>query len=150
MTTFVNIIIATTTAFLFPLVSGDHIQEIDPPIPEARVIEVIDVPEEKPIPEKEITHEEIACNCYNLLLNHFREVPRMVEIFAAATTTLGNTAVFMYPPNEEWPEGIPHVAVVTSAAEETFEVEEYNYHECKYSTRTVSRDDVRLVGFINL
>ena len=109
------------------------------------------LPVTKPIPEPDVTHREVECNCMNLLNKYFSDVPFMKEIQASAGVAFGNVAVFMYPPTEDFPDGMPHVAVTTGYMEAgTFQIEEYNYHECKQSRRMISFTDPRLVGFTTL
>ena len=109
------------------------------------------LPITKPIPEPDVTHREEACNCYNLLKKHFSDVPFMQEIQSRAGVAFGNVAVFMYPPTEDFPDGMPHVAMTTGYMEAgTFEIEEYNYHECKQSRRMISFTDPYLMGFTTL
>lgn len=105
----------------------------------------------KPIPEKDITHAEVACNCYNLLKAKHEVVPPMSELISSASPVPGNVAVFMYPATAAFPNGLPHVAsVIATTSTSTVMIEEYNYHECKHSTREISINDQRLIGFVTL
>lgn len=105
----------------------------------------------KPIPEPDITHTEAACNCYNLLTEKHGAVPSMSELISRASSSPGNVAVFMYAATPEFPAGLPHVAsVIATTSTSTVLVEEYNYHECKHSTREISIYDHRLLGFVSL
>lgn len=123
------------------------------PRPEPQAIELprTEVAVTKPLHEQGITHTERACNCYNLLKDHFKNVPKMVDILARAGVPFGNVAVFLYPPTSEFPNGIPHVAMTTgNMGAGTFEIKEYNYHECKESIRTINFSDPNLIGFVTL
>jgi hypothetical protein len=154
MQTLVNVIVATTTAFLVPLMVSDSIPVADPlPYTVAQIVEQPTEQEEegKPLPSIAPTVKTTACNCYNILKDNFADVPSMGAVMASASKELGNVALFMYPATEEWPNGIPHVALVKGENPDgTIEIEEYNYHRCTHSTRTITRHDKRLIGFTNL
>ena len=150
MQTLVNVIIATATALMVPGVTSDSYQLNPTPLVVAQIVQQPEVIE-KVVPNRATTTSDVACNCYNLLTENFEVVPRMKTIQNTATSSFGSVAVFKYPPNEDWPEGIPHVAVTTgSTTLNSFEIEEYNFKECVHSYRFVSFNDVRLVGFIDL
>lgn len=105
----------------------------------------------KPIPSTEPVVKTSACNCYNILKENFASVPPMDQIQAMATSTMGNVAVFMYPATPEFPNGMPHVAISHGIQPDgSLLIEEYNYHSCAHSSRTISLTDHRLVGFITL
>jgi hypothetical protein len=75
----------------------------------------------------------------------------MNTLIAMATSTPGNVAVFMYPPTEGWPNGIPHVALVHGRDKAgNYLIEEYNYHRCTHSHRTIPPNYRHLIGFVNL
>lgn len=155
MFSLLHMTVALTAAMLTPLIGSDSIQAIDPdpPIPTpALVAEATEpVPVEKPIPNPVAIQNTRACNCYNLLQERFENVPPMHDIITSATSTLGPVAVFMYPPNEEYPSGVPHVALTTGRIQEgSFEIEEYNFIECTHSYRLVPFSDHRLRGFVTL
>jgi hypothetical protein len=104
----------------------------------------------KPLPPEPSQRPE-ACNCYRLIKETYGEVPTMDTLIASATNTPGNVAVFMYPPATGWPNGIPHVALVRGKdADGNYLIEEYNYHRCTHSTRTIPPTYRHLIGFVNL
>jgi len=75
----------------------------------------------------------------------------MNTILETATEATGNVAVFRYPATPDWPNGIPHVAKVTDVTPDgMIQIEEYNYHTCTHSTRAISANDKRLIGFTTL
>lgn len=105
----------------------------------------------KPIPNTEPVVKTSACNCYHILTENFASVPPMDQIVAMATSTMGNVAVFMYPATPAFPNGVPHVAISHGIQPDgSILIEEYNYHSCAHSSRTISPTDKRLVGFITL
>lgn len=105
----------------------------------------------KPIPSTEPVVKTSACNCYNILKENFASVPPMDQIQAMATSSIGNVAVFRYASTTEFPDGMPHVAISHGIQPDgMLLIEEYNYHSCAHSSRTISPTDHRLVGFITL
>lgn len=153
MQTLVNVIIATTTAFMVPMVVSDSIPVAEPlPYTVAQIVEEPTEKEEegKPLPSIAPTVKERACNCYNILKDTFGNAPSMDVVMASASEEIGNVALFKYPATPDWPDGIPHVALVKEVTPEGIKIEEYNYHRCTHSTRTISRNDKRLIGFTNL
>jgi len=155
MQNLVNVIVATTTACLVPAVVVDHIPPAEPlSYTVAQVVELPSEPEEeegKPLPPVTPSVKPRACNCYNILKDTFGEVPLMSEVIAAATEAEGNVAVFKYPATEEWPNGIPHVALVKEKLPDgSLKIEEYNYHSCTHSERIITPHDRHLVGFTTL
>lgn len=157
MQTIVHVIIATTTALLFPLTSATETYTVPEPEPSiqqpATTTNQVEVPaeEEKLIPEPLAKQTLSACNCYNILKEKHDSVPSMASLQQQAGPEIGNVAVFMYPPNEDWPTGIPHVAsVLSTTTDGTILIEEYNYHQCQHTTREISPTDHRLIGFVNI
>lgn len=155
MFSLLHMTVVLTVAMLTPLVGSDSIPAPDPepPIPTPAIVAEATPPEpdEKPIPNPVAIQNSRACNCYNLLGERFDTVPPMDTILASATSTFGSVAVFMYPPNEEYPSGVPHVALTTGRIQdESFEIEEYNYVDCTHSYRLVPFSDHRLRGFFVL
>jgi hypothetical protein len=154
MQNIVQVMVATTTAFLFPMMVSNSIEVADPlPYTAAQIVEQPTEQEEegKPLPPLTPVKKTSACNCYNILKENFTDVPSMDAVIASASNELGNVALFMYPATEEWPNGIPHVAMVKGENPDgTIEIEEYNYHRCTHSNRTITRHDKRLIGFTNL
>ena len=142
-------LLSILTALSTPAFAAD----IDIPIPQPVPIEIkIAAPEpvSKPLPP-EPTQRSGACNCYKLLKNTFGEVPSMDQLQALATDEPGNVAVMMYPPTKDWPNGIPHVALVHGTDKDgNYIIEEYNYHRCTHSTRTIPPDYRHLIGFVSL
>lgn len=105
----------------------------------------------KPIPSTEPIVKTSACNCYNILKENFASVPSMDQILAMATSSIGNVAVFRYASTTEFPDGMPHVAISHGIQPDgSLLIEEYNYHSCAHSSRTISPTDHRLVGFVTL
>ena len=149
MYTFVNVIIATTTAFLFSPVVGDHITEPLPLVSQT-ITQALPIEEVKPLPATEPTVKESACNCYNILKDNFVSVPAMSMLLAMATST-GNVAIMLYPATPDFPNGMPHVAIVRAVLPDgSYEIEEYNYKRCTHATRIIPHDYHRLVGFTTL
>lgn len=141
------LVIPSTTA------TDIHIPEPDPlPEPATQVVTLpIPEPEGKPLPSEPPRVKPSACNCYNILKENFGSVPTMNNLLATASPEVGNVAVFRYPATPEWPNGIPHVALVHGELPDgSLQIEEYNYHSCTHSFRTVSPTDQRLVGFVSL
>ena len=114
-----------------------------------------------PQPEKKAETKPVAkqantsdyCSCYQLLLNTFGRdrVPSMDAIHSLATKNQqGNVAFFTYPPNEQYPKGIPHVGLATFLPDGEILIEEFNYHSCRHTTRVITKDDKRLIGFLTL
>ena len=162
---FIPHIIATAVFALIipsPTASDVHIPEPDPlPEPAAEIItqpeppeiEPDPVPEAKPLPSEPPRVSAKACNCYNILKENFDSVPSMNQLLATAQHSHqnANVAVFKYPATPDWPAGIPHVAIVHGELPDgSLQIEEYNYHSCTHSFRTISPADPRLVGFHTL
>jgi len=75
----------------------------------------------------------------------------MEAILRQATSTVGNVAVMQYPATPDFPNGMPHVALVRAVLPDgSLEIEEYNYKRCTHSTRIIPPDYHRLVGFTTL
>lgn len=149
MYTFVNVIIATTIPFLLTPVVGDNIPE-PLPIVAQTITQALPIEEVKPLPATEPTVKESACNCYNILKDNFASVPAMSTLLAMATST-GNVAIMLYPATPDFPNGMPHVAIVRAVLPDgSYEIEEYNYKRCTHSTRVIPHNYHRLVGFITL
>ena len=149
---FSSFIVAVSTAMIAPGISST-IQEAEPiPLRPAVILEQPSTtPETKPLPSIAPTVKESACNCYNILKENFERVPAMRDIVATASASIGNVAVFKYPATPDWPTGIPHVALVRNVLPDgSIQIEEYNYHRCTHSFRTISPSDHRLVGFVTL
>lgn len=149
--------IATVVFALFiPSATADiHIPEPDPlPEPAAQVVMPSEPePEGKPLPSEPPRVTASACNCYNIIKENFDSVPSMNQLLATAQHShLGaNVAVFRYPATPEWPDGIPHVAILHGELPDgSLQIEEYNYHSCTHSFRTISPTDHRLIGFVSL
>lgn len=148
MYTLLSIVAALST----PAFAADLDIPIRPPVPIEIKIEqpVPPQPVSKPLPP-EPTQRPGACNCYNLIKSTFGNIPSMAELIALASDTPGNVAVMMYPPTKEWPNGIPHVALVHGKdSHGDYIIEEYNYHRCTHSTRTIPPTYRHLIGFVNL
>jgi hypothetical protein len=112
---------------------------------------------QEPVKEQEIKHVEpqdarVMCNCYNILKTRFKHVQFMHDIIAGASMeTVGNVAVFMYPPNEDFPHGMPHVALVLDVLPDgSVLIGEYNYSHCKYSERIIDSTTSGLIGYVTL
>lgn len=148
--------IATVVFALFipsTTASDIHIPEPDPlPEPAAHVVTPPKPElEGKPLPSEPPRVKPSACNCYNILKENFDSVPSMNQLMATASPVKGNVAVFRYPATPDWPNGIPHVAVVRGELPDgSLQIEEYNYHSCTHSFRAISPTDHRLVGFVSL
>jgi len=142
-----SFLVAASTLAFAPSAGINYIPDPEPiPLPIVRTAEEV-----KPIPNPAATEKEVECNCWNLLKKRFGSTPSMEEMQAQASEAFGNVGVFMYPPSPGFPNGTPHVSLTTGKmGYGTFEIEEYNYHRCKYSKRYVSFTDKRFVGFINL
>lgn len=150
MSTLVNVIIATTTAFLISPVVGDQIPVEPLPLVSLTITKALPPEEEKPLPNPEPTVKESACNCYNILKETFKDVPSMETLLSLATTS-GNVAIMKYPATPDFPNGIPHVALVRAVLPDgSYEIEEYNYKRCTHSTRIIPANYHRLVGFTTL
>lgn len=152
MTFLSTLIIAMSTAAL----PADISNQIDDPLP---IVAAIEQPAE--IEQEDVKSnlsatpivKDVACNCYNLLRESFDSVPPMDHLLSTAKTSHKNpnVAVFKYPMNEDWPDGIPHVALVHEVLPDgSITIEEYNYHSCAHSVRTIPPDYHRLVGFHHL
>ena len=126
--------------------------DIEPPIPtitpEAVVISIelpeVEVSPAKPLPSDLPKVTEAACNCYNLLKERFDHVPPMSQLLATAQTSHhnANVAVFKFPATAEFPNGMPHVAVIREELPDgSLQIEEYNYQKCNHSTRTITPND---------
>jgi len=150
---FSSFIVAVSTAMFAPGISN-QIPEPDPlPIMPAALEQPAseNEPEGKPLPAITPTVKESACNCYNILKESFSSVPSMNQLLATASPEIGNVALFRYPATPDWPNGIPHVAKVDAVLPDgSIRIEEYNYHRCTHSFRTISPNDHRLIGFTNL
>lgn len=149
---FSSFIVAVSTALIAPGISTTISAEAEPiPLRPAAILEQpTPPPETKPLPSTAPTVKVSACNCYNILKENFKSVPPMQDIIKSATSS-GNVAVFKYPATPDWPTGIPHVALVRNVLPDgSIQIEEYNYHRCTHSFRTITPDDHRLVGFVTL
>ncbi len=145
-----SFIVAVSTAMIAPGLS-DYIPEAEP-VPILLPVALVQPAseenrEEKPLPNDAPIIKEEACNCYNILKERFSSVPSMGELVATARPGNGNVAVFRYPATPDWPDGIPHVALVHAVLPDgSLYIEEYNYHRCAHSFRTISPTDHRLLG----
>lgn len=149
MTTFVNVIIATTISFFSLPVVGDNIIEPLPLVP-LSITKALPIEEVKPLPATEPVVKESACNCYNILKDNFSSVPAMSALLSMATSS-GNVAIMLYPATPDFPNGMPHVALVRAVLPDgSYEIEEYNYKRCTHGTRIIPADYHRLVGFTTL
>jgi surface antigen len=92
------------------------------------------------------------CNCYNILKTQFKAVPFMNQIIAGASMKyVGNVAVFMYPANKDFPNGMPHVALVKDILPDgSVLIGEYHYHGCTYSERIIDSTTRGLIGYVTL
>ena len=154
MLTISSFLVAFSTLAFSPGLEVNHIPEAEP-LSIQIVQEIVQPVEEvKPIPSSTPIVKGSACNCYNLLKEHFSSVPSMAELLSAASSTNGNVAVFKYPPSPkypEYPEGIPHVAIIHSTLlDGNMYIEDYNLTECTHSFRIVAPNDKRLVKRISL
>lgn len=144
-----SFIVAVSTAMFAPGISNNIPEPDLLPIVAAEVINQ-PLPELKPLPSTK-PNRGSACNCYNILKDTFSDVPPMAAILREATSTVGNVAVMQYPATPDFPNGMPHVALVRSVLPDgSLEIEEYNYQRCTHSTRIIPRDYHRLVGFTTL
>lgn len=148
-------IAAVVFALLIPQTTSsiDSLAVVSIPDPIPQIVEEVTEPEPevKPLPSADPVVKTSACNCYNILTENFDSVPSMNQLLLNAGPERGNVAVFKYPATPDWPNGIPHVALVHGELPDgTLQIEEYNYHSCTHSFRTISPNDHRLVGFINL
>lgn len=152
-------IVTVVFALFIPSTTATDVHTADPdPLPEPAAQVVTQPipepePEVKPLPSEPPRVSEQACNCYNILKENFDSVPSMNQILATATTSHqnANVAVFRYAATPDWPNGIPHVAIVHGELPDgSLQIEEYNYHSCTHSFRTISPTDPRLVGFHTL
>lgn len=66
----------------------------------------------------------------------------MKEVIKNTTPAFADVAVFDYY-------GVPHFAFVESMGMGFFAISETNYRRCTFTTRKISFDDPRLVGFYN-
>lgn len=145
-------LLSIVAALSTPAFAADLDIPIRPPAPIEIKIEAPApvAPVSKPLPP-EPTQRPGACNCYNLIKETFGEVPTMSGLIATAGDGPGNVAVMMYPPTKDWPNGIPHVALVHGTdASGDYIIEEYNYHRCTHSTRTIPANYRHLIGFVSL
>ena len=94
MQTIVHVIIATTTAFFFPLTSATETYPVPDPEPSiqqpATTTNQVEPPAEKPIPEPLAEQKLSACNCYNILKEKHREVPSMRSLQLTASLACGS------------------------------------------------------------
>lgn len=112
----------------------------------------VEVEETKPLPALPAYKPE-ACNCYNILRENFSSLLPMATLLSTAQpyNEASNVAIFKYPATKNWPNGIPHVAIVHGELPDgSIQIEEYNYHSCTHSFRTISPSDHNLVGFYTL
>lgn len=149
-----NFIFSLTVALSTPAFAADI--DLPKPLitPEAVSITLQEPEREvKPQPSDLPKWKESACNCYNLLKETFDHVPPMNQMIATAKHSHPNpnVAVFKYPATSEWPEGIPHVALVRQIHPDgSIDIEEYNYKSCNHSFRTIPPAYPRLLGFVSL
>ena len=148
-----NPVLSFIVAFSTPAFAADIEPPIHQPVQEVTILEPAPIAEpSKPLPAAP-TEKPEACNCYNILRENFDSLLPMDTLQAVAQpyTPEANVAVFLYPATPEWPNGIPHVALVHDQLPDgSIQIEEYNYHSCTHSTRTINPNDHRLVGFVSL
>ena len=144
--------------FISFVLAGTTIQTLEPHILPEVAIEIT-LPElvQEPVKEQEIKHVEpqdarVMCNCYNIIKTQFEHVPFMHEIIASASMdSIGNVAVFMYPPNEDFPHGMPHVALVLDVLPDgSVKIGEYHYSGCSYTERIIDSTTRGLMGYVTL
>ena len=106
---------------------------------------------EVPLPPKPIEYPlSIRKNCYAYVELIVGDLPSMDYIQKNATQAYGNVAVFMYPPTEDFPNGLPHVGVTGKQGYGEFDMKESHYKGNTVSERKVKFNDPYLVGFINI
>ena len=105
--------------------------------------------EESIVPVEKENHVDISadvrCNCYLYQkTHHFSTLPNTKHILSNLQDEIGDLAVFWYPSS-----GVHHYAKVVSTDGYNIVLDEANFSSCTISIRTITKDDIRLIGFFN-
>ena len=100
-------------------------------------------------PALETPLDRTYCSCVKTLIEagvkiQLQDADKFVP---NAPADVGNVILFTYPPTEQFPNGVPHVALITKIAGEGWEVVEGNFVACEKTSRVVLFNDPFIRGF---
>ena len=100
-------------------------------------------------PALETPLDRTYCSCVKTLIEagvkiQLQDADKFVP---NAPADVGNVILFTYPPTEQFPDGVPHVALITNITGEGWEVVEGNFVACEKTSRVVLFNDPFIRGF---
>ena len=97
-----------------------------------------------------ISTTSIYCYCIKAARNEGVDIPYSTDagdLKPNVTPQVGALALFLFPPNKEYPNGVPHVALIDEMNAGGFHVRQGNKISCEYSEEWISWENPYLAGF---